>query len=92
MRATPSVVGTQLLAAFLGGCATSGSTLMIGAATPAISPDEVVVLMEFPAAYETVALLKSEDGGANFNSKAKTQELCLMDLRKRAAAVGANGR
>lgn len=50
---------------------------MLGVAMDPIPVDQVVVLTEFPAQYELIALLKSEDGGANFNSKEKTQELCL---------------
>lgn len=75
----------------ISGCATSGSTSMIATAKDPIALEEVTVLMAFPPEYETIALLKCEDGGANFNSAEKTQNLCLKDLRERAAKVGANG-
>ena len=88
------LVESALIVAGLGlvaGCATSGSTLVVGDSRAPVAKADVVVLTEFPAEYEVIALLESEDGGANFNSAEKTQQLCLEDLKKRAAAVGANG-
>lgn len=82
-------VGAALVFAMLAGCATS--YVLVGQRHPAISPDQVRVLLEPPAQYQTIALLQTSDmaGRPCFTAQCKTDK--VMDrLKDQAAKLGAN--
>lgn len=83
------VLGFATLALVLAGCA-STSKVMIGHAHPAITPDQVQIYARAPARYQEIALLETHSGGFTYGEQHKMDEV-LGNLRKEAAALGANG-
>ena len=77
-------VSLSLLAA----CASSH--VLVGTARSAISPDQVKILIEPPAKYETVALLEASDLGANGFSQQSRMNKVMKRLKAEAASLGAN--
>lgn len=74
--------------ALLTACASSH--VLVGTARTAISPDQVKILIEPPAKYETVALLEASDLGANgFSAQSRTNKV-MNRLKAEAAKLGAN--
>lgn len=85
LRVIACAISTMLLSA----CATS--YVLVGPKHEAISPDQVRVLLEPPAQYETIALLQTSDmaGKPCFTAQCKTDK--VMDrLKSQAAKLGAN--
>lgn len=78
-----------MLGAMLAGCASS--YVLVGTRHPAISPDQVRVLLEPPPHYETIALLESSDmaGRPCFTAQCKTDKV-MSRLKDEAAKLGAN--
>lgn len=87
--ATARVFGCAALIALLASCASS--YVLVGTRRPAISPDQVRVLLQPPAHYETVALLESSDmaGRLCFSAQCKTDKV-MSRLKDEAAKLGAN--
>lgn len=78
-----------LMLALLAACA-STSQVMVGQARPPISPDQVRIYNQPPPHYQEVALLETQSGGFTYGEQNKMDEV-LANLRKSAAALGANG-
>lgn len=76
------------LAAMLSACASS--SVLVGKARAPISEDQVKVLIEPPAKYETVALLEASDLGANGFSAQSRMNKVIGRLKAEAAELGAN--
>lgn len=74
--------------AFLAACASSH--VLVGTARAAISPDQVKILIEPPAKYETIALLEASDLGANGFSAQSRMNKVMKRLKAEAASLGAN--
>lgn len=80
--------GCALLVVLLSGCATS--YVLVGNRHTPVSPDQVRVLLQPPANYETIAILQTSDRGKLcFTAQCRTNE--VMDrLKDQAAKLGAN--
>ncbi len=76
------------LAAMLSACVSS--SVLVGKARAPISEDQVKVLIEPPAKYETVALLEASDLGANGFSAQSRMNKVIGRLKAEAAELGAN--
>jgi len=86
---TRLALGFATLALLLAGCA-STSKVMIGHTHPATTPDQVRIYSQPPPRYQEVALLETQSGGFTYGEQHKTDEV-LANLKKEAAALGANG-
>lgn len=86
---TRLALGFATFALLLAGCA-STSKVMIGHARPAITPDQVRIYTQPPPRYQEVALLETQSGGFTYGEQHKMDEV-LANLKKEAAALGANG-
>lgn len=82
----PSLLAAATL--MLAGCASIHKT-MLGAARPAISPDQVQVYQAPPRRYEEIARLESQSG-VGFGTQGQTNA-AINRLVREAAALGANG-
>ena len=82
----------SVLIAVLAGCASSSQVVLVGAARPAISPDQVKIYLEPPnAAYEQIAnLAASSEGSFAITAAGKTDKV-VERLKRQAAKLGANG-
>ena len=78
----------SLCLGLLAACASSH--VLVGTARSAISPDQVKILIEPPAKYETVALLEASDLGANGFSQQSRMNKVMKRLKAEAASLGAN--
>ena len=78
-----------LLLVLLSACASS--SVLVGTARPAISPDQVKVYLQPPAKYETIALLSANDAGASPFSEQSRMNKVMNRLKASAAKLGANG-
>ena len=80
-----------LTAAALGGCA-SPQVELVGRTRPAISPDQVRIYLQPPAArYEQIAnLTASSSGSFSFTNDGKINKV-IERLKYQAARLGANG-
>jgi hypothetical protein len=78
-----------LLLALLAGCA-STSQVMVGQARAPITPEQVRIYNQAPPHYEEIAVLETQSGGFTYGEQNKMDEV-LANLRKSAAALGANG-
>ncbi|MGQ4660505.1 hypothetical protein [Lysobacter sp. F6437] len=84
---TALVLGLALAAV---GCA-STSKVMIGAARPAIAPEQVMVYFSPPPGrYDEIAMLETSSGGLTYGEQNKMDEV-IGKLRTAAAGLGANG-
>lgn len=69
----------------------STSTMMVGQARPAISPDTVRVYYTPPRRFERIAIINSSSGATwSFTTRGQTED-AISKLREEAAKVGANG-
>lgn len=75
-------------AAMLAGCA-STHKVMLGAARPAIAPEQVQVYQVAPRRYEEIARLDASSA-IGFGTQGQTNS-AIERLRREAAALGANG-
>lgn len=71
----------------LSACAT-GATLVTGQVRPAIDAAQVKVYNKAPDHFEEIAVVRAS---AQSGSMQERQDMAIEELRKRAAAVGANG-
>ncbi|KAF1700589.1 YbjQ family protein [Pseudoxanthomonas kaohsiungensis] len=71
-------------------CACASSSVLVGTAREPIDEDQVRVLIEPPAKYETVALLEASDLGANGFSAQSRMNKVIGRLKAEAAELGAN--
>src|SRR5690606_5114176 len=78
------------MALLAGGCA-STSTVMLGPARPAISPEQVqVYYTPPPGRYDEIAVLETSSGGFTYGEQNKMNAV-IGKLRTAAAELGANG-
>lgn len=70
------------------GCTTS-DVIMTGDARRAVPPDSVKMYLRPPAKFESIGLVTASSNSTPFRSKNKRS--ALAELRKKAAALGANG-
>ena len=86
-------ISTGLLLGFdlaASGCA-STSKVMLGAARPAIAPEQVrVYFAPPPGRYEEIAMLETSSGGFTYGEQNK-MDAVIGKLRVAAAELGANG-
>lgn len=89
IKATMLVLVGLMGSVMLSGCASS--YVLVGTRRAPISPDQVRVLLQPPAHYETVALLQSSDmaGRPCFSEQCKTDKV-MGRLKDEAAKLGAN--
>ena len=88
MRVSTGLLFGLVLA--VAGCA-STSKVMLGAARPAIAPEQVrVYFAPPPGRYEEIALLETSSGGLTYGEQNKTDAV-IANLRREAASLGANG-
>jgi len=78
-----------LIASFISGCATH--VTIIGPARPAISPAAVRVYEAPPRHYEQIAIINSSAGTTWLFPDRDSLDDAIADLRREAAALGANG-
>lgn len=83
MRLLCTVITVLLLSA----CAT-GATLVTGQVRPAIDAAQVRVYSKAPVQYEQIAVVRASAQGGSMQER---QDMAIEELKKRAAAVGANG-
>jgi hypothetical protein len=80
--------GCALSMALLSACATS--YVLVGNRHTPVSPDQVRVLIQPPANYETIAILQTSDRGKLcFTAQCRTNEV-MGRLKDQAAKLGAN--
>ncbi len=70
--------------------ACASSSVVVGTARKPIPAEQVRVLIEPPAGYETIALLEASDLGANGFSAQSRMNKVIKRLKAEAAALGAN--
>jgi hypothetical protein len=81
-----------VLIAVLAGCASSSQVALVGAARPAISPDQVKIYLEPPdTAYEQIANLAASSEGSFAITAAGKMDKVVERLKRQAAELGANG-
>ncbi len=79
-----------LIAASIGGCATT-SRVMLSPARPALAPEQVQVYFSPPPGrYVEIAMLETSSGGFTYGEQNKMNSV-LAKLRVEAAKLGANG-
>lgn len=84
-----SIIGVVALAVILTACA-EGSAIVQGKPRPPIDPGSVVLYIEPPThSYELVGLVRAHSLAGL--SQAEDQKFALEELKKQAAAIGANG-
>lgn len=77
------------LCALLASCTTS--TIMLGPARPATSPESVQIYSAPPAKYLEIAIVNTDNlGKASFTEQGRIND-SMERLRERSAALGANG-
>ena len=86
---TPRHVLTLTCVLLLAGC-TSTSKLMVGAARPALSPDQVQLYTAPPQHYQEIAVLETASGAFTYGEQNK-MDAVIAHLKAAAAQVGANG-
>jgi hypothetical protein len=85
-------VASVILITALAGCASSSQVVLVGAARPAISPDQVKIYLEPPATpYEQIANLAASSGGSFSITAAGKIDKVVERLKQQAAKLGANG-
>lgn len=84
---------TKLIAAFVifsfSLSCTSGSTILVGTKKAATDPTKVKIYLDLPAKYDNIALL--EVSKQLVFSQQTTQDKVILELKVRAAEIGANG-
>ena len=78
-----------LLAAFLAGCGTTGSTIVTGTTRSVTDPKTVKLYLQEPTRYEVIGIVEasSEQGWTAQSS----QNYAVEEIKKQAAKLGANG-
>jgi len=80
-----------LLASSLTGCAVTHQTsTLVGTPRAAISPDQVKLYTRPPAKYVEIAIVAT-DAAHDFMDKQALQDAAVMNAKKEAAKLGANG-
>ena len=88
---TLRTAGAVLIAA-LAGCASSSQVVLVGAARPPTSPDQVKIYLEPPGAtYEQIANLAASSEGSFAITAAGKMDKVVERLKQQAAKLGANG-
>ena|SRR5437773_12455 len=73
------------------GCAPEEATMLqTGPSRPAISPSDVKVYLVDPPKFEAIGMVNASDS-SRFMSKEELQNSILLQLKTKAAKVGANG-
>lgn len=73
------------------GCASQSSSIIIGTARQATSPDSVKLYIDPPKRFEKIAMVQaSSKAAAAWSEQGKTDAMILR-LKEEAAKVGANG-
>ena len=80
------LIGMVLL---LGGCASSH--VMVGAARPPISPDQVKLYLHPPEKYEEIAIIDASSRRSIVFTDQQKMNKVIARLKEEAAKVGANG-
>ena len=80
------LIGMALL---LGGCASSH--VMVGAARPPISPDQVKLYLHPPEKYEEIAIIDASSRRSIVFTDQQKMNKVIARLKEEAAKVGANG-
>jgi len=75
--------------AALASCAATSSHELIGTARPAISPNEVTIIVQAPEKFEEIAEVKASSG-TSLRSAEERFDVALEALKGEAASVGAN--
>ena len=78
-----------LIASLISGCATH--VTMIGPARPPISPAAVRIYQNPPRHYQQIAIINSSAGTTWLFPDRDSPDQAIADLRREAAALGANG-
>jgi len=78
-----------LIASLISGCATH--VTMIGPARPPISPAVVRIYQKPPRHYQQIAIINSSAGTTWLFPDRDSPDEAIADLRREAAALGANG-
>lgn len=81
------IVVASTLLAILSACASS--SVLVGTARDPIPEEQVRVLLEPPANYETIALLEASDLGAGPTARSRMNKV-VNRLKAEAAELGAN--
>src|SRR6202789_1608876 len=80
-----------VLIGVLAGCASSSQVVLVGAARPAISPDQVKIYLEPPGTtYEQIANLAASSEGSFAITAAGKMDKVVERLKRQAAKPGAN--
>ena len=79
----------MLIAAFAVAACASGSVVVTGTKRPAIAPSLVQLYSKPPADYEVVGIVKASSE-MGFTEQGST-DYAVEELKKQAAAIGANG-
>lgn len=80
-----------LVAAVLAGCAITNETALVtGRVRPAVYPDEVRLYTSPPKKYEEIAIITA-DAAHDFMQKQALLETAVLNAKKKAAQLGANG-
>ena len=91
MKSFSRLLALVMATIFFAGCAVTNETsLVVGKARPAISPDQVKIYTKPPAKYEDVAMV-SADAAHDFMSKQDLLDKSVAMIKAQAAKVGANG-
>ena len=77
-----------LISVLIISCAT-GSVIITGETRPAIDPIEVKVYLDPPTKFETIGIVEAKSD-VEF-SRQTAQDRVLVELKSRAAKIGANG-
>ena len=89
LRRSLAVVSIALLTA---ACATPSSHILLGAARPAISPDDVRIYPTAPEEpFEEIALLNASSGNSLGGGGQKSVDEVISLMKVEAARLGANG-
>jgi len=79
-----------IVCVFLGACASSGP-VMLGAARPAIAPDQVKVYWSPPPAFDPIADLTASSKSVLTPGGTPQMDKVIARLKEQAAKLGANG-
>lgn len=91
MKRFTTLIAVVLATTFITGCAiTNETSLLVGQARPATTPDKVKLYTKPPAKYEEIAMV-SADAAHDFMTKQALMEKSVALIKEQAAKVGANG-
>ncbi len=81
---------TAIVALFATGCSTSSSLSTSATNYASTDADQIQVLVEFPAEYETIGLLEASAPKGYLRKPKHATELAIKALKKQAASIGAH--